>query len=139
RMISLTHVDLDWGAAQMEQRNGRILRYGNMNPEVEIDIFATKGSMDGWKAGFVAAKAEGLVDIQRPEPEDGDSSDVVQEIDGAEFDYETMEAEIGGNPYMSQLMKARRRLKDLEIDQHNEAAERIRRAEALEELRQEAQ
>ncbi|MFF4543628.1 SNF2-related protein [Streptomyces sp. NPDC001406] len=139
RMISLTHVDLDWGAAQMEQRNGRILRYGNMNPEVEIDIFATKGSMDGWKAGFVAAKAEGLVDIQRPEPEDGDTSDVVQEISGGEFDYETMEAEIGGNPYMSQLMKARRRLKDLEIDQHNEAAERIRRAEALDELRQEAQ
>ncbi|MGA5127719.1 SNF2-related protein [Streptomyces pseudogriseolus] len=138
RMISLSHVDLDWGAAQMEQRNGRVLRYGNMNPEVEIDIYATKGSMDGWKAGFVATKAEGLVDIQRPEPEDGDSSDVVQEIDGAEFDYETMEAEIGGNPYMSQLMKARRRLKDLEIDQHNEAAERIRRAEALEALRQEA-
>ena len=55
----------------------------------------------------------------------------LSEIDGAEFDYETMEAEIGGNPYMSQLMKARRRLKDLEIDQHNEAAERIRRAEAL--------
>ncbi|WP_328736551.1 SNF2-related protein [Streptomyces bobili] len=139
RMVSLSHVDLDWGAAQMEQRNGRVLRYGNMNPEVEIDIFATKGSMDGWKAGFVAAKAEGLVDIQRPEPEDGDSSDVVQEIDGAEFDYETMEAEIGGNPYMSQLMKAKRRLKDLEIDQHNEAAERIRRAEALDELSQEAQ
>ncbi|MFF7838784.1 hypothetical protein ACFZC6_08210 [Streptomyces ossamyceticus] len=139
RMISLSHVDLDWGAAQMEQRNGRVLRYGNMNPEVEIDIYATKGSMDGWKAGFVATKAEGLVDIQRPEPEDGDSSDVVQEIDGAEFDYETMEAEIGGNPFMSQLMKARRRLKDLEIDQHNEAAERIRRAEALDALHQESQ
>ncbi|MFG2408762.1 hypothetical protein ACGFR8_31350 [Streptomyces brevispora] len=139
RMISLSHVDLDWGAAQMEQRNGRVLRYGNMNPEVEIDIFATKGSMDGWKAGFVAAKAAGLIDIQRPEPEDGDSSDVVQEIDGAEFDYETMEAEIGGNPYMSQLMKARRALKELEIDQHNEAAERIRRGEALQDLGQEAQ
>ncbi|MFD7505394.1 hypothetical protein [Streptomyces sp. NPDC059850] len=139
RMVSVTHVDLDWGAALMEQRNGRGLRYGNQNLELEIDIFATKGSMDGWKAGFVAAKAEGLVDIQRPEPEDGDSSDVVQEIDGAEFDYETMEAEIGGNPYMSQLMKARRRLKDLEIDQHNEAAERIRRAETLEVLHQESQ
>lgn len=138
RAISLTHVDLDWGAAQMEQRNGRILRYGNQNEEVEIDIFATKGSMDGWKAGFVAAKAEGLVDIQRPEPADGDTSDTVAEITGAEFDYETMEAEIGGNPYMSQLMKVRRALRDLEIDQHNEAAERIRRAEAMETLRNEA-
>ncbi|MEU5425566.1 hypothetical protein AB0H73_08145 [Streptomyces olivoreticuli] len=138
RMVSLTHVDLDWGAAQMEQRNGRILRYGNQNPEVEINIFATKGSMDGWKAGFVAAKAEGLIDIQRPDTTDGDTSDTVTEIDGAEFDYETMEAEIGGNPFMSQLMKARRALRDLEIDQHNEAAERIRRAEALAALRQEA-
>ncbi|NGO67069.1 hypothetical protein [Streptomyces boncukensis] len=136
RMVSLTHVDLDWGAAQMEQRNGRILRYGNQNPEVEIDIFATKGSMDGWKAGFVAAKAEGLIDIQRPETAEGDTSDTVSELDGAEFDYETMEAEIGGNPYMSQLMKARRTLRDLEIDQHNEAAERVRRAETLAELEQ---
>ncbi|AKN68752.1 hypothetical protein QR97_02090 [Streptomyces sp. PBH53] len=137
RMVSLTHVDLDWGAAQMEQRNGRILRYGNQNEEVEIDVFATKGSLDGWKAGFVAAKAEGLVDIQRPHMVDGDTRDTVTELDVDYPDYETMEAEIGGNPYMSQLMKARRRLKDLEIDQHNEAAERVRRAEVLAELQQE--
>lgn len=136
RMVSLTHVDLDWGAAQMEQRNGRILRYGNQNAEVDIDIFATKGSLDGWKAGFVASKAEGLVDIQRPEMADSDTRDTVTELDVDYPDYETMEAEIGGNPYMSQLMKARRSLRDLEIDQHNEAAERVRRGEALTELNQ---
>ncbi|MEV0444639.1 hypothetical protein AB0I84_04460 [Streptomyces spectabilis] len=137
RMVSLTHVDLDWGAAQMEQRNGRILRYGNQNPEVEIDIFATKGSLDGWKAGFVASKAEGLVDIQRPDMADSDTRDTVTELDVDYPDYETMEAEIGGNPYMSQLMKARRLLRDLEIDQHNEAAERVRRQETLADLQQE--
>ncbi|MGI5337671.1 helicase-related protein [Streptomyces sp. CA-181903] len=137
RMISLTHVDLDWGAAQMEQRNGRAIRYGNQNPEVDIDIFATKGSLDGWKAGFVASKAEGLIDIQRPEMADSDTRDTVTELDVDYPDYETMEAEIGGNPHMSQLMKARRRLKDLEIDQHNEAAERVRRQEALADLHQE--
>ncbi|WP_190128477.1 hypothetical protein [Streptomyces mashuensis] len=137
RMVSLTHVDLDWGAAQMEQRNGRAIRYGNQNPVVDIDIFATKGSLDGWKAGFVASKAEGLVDIQRPEMADSDTRDTVTELDVDYPDYETMEAEIGGNPYMSQLMKARRLLRDLEIDQHNEAAERVRRQEALADLKQE--
>ncbi|GHG80284.1 hypothetical protein GCM10018779_61740 [Streptomyces griseocarneus] len=137
RMVSLTHVDLDWGAAQMEQRNGRAIRYGNQNPVVDIDIFATKGSLDGWKAGFVASKAEGLVDIQRPEMADSDTRDTVTELDVDYPDYETMEAEIGGNPYMSQLMKARRTLRDLEIDQHNEAAERVRRQEALADLKQE--
>ncbi|WP_370418997.1 hypothetical protein AB8O64_11110 [Streptomyces sp. QH1-20] len=137
RMVSLTHVDLDWGAAQMEQRNGRVLRYGNQNDEVEIDVFATKGSLDGWKAGFVASKAEGLIDIQRPEMADSDTRDTVTELDVDYPDYETMEAEIGGNPYMSQLMKARRALRDLEIDQHNEAAERVRRQETLADLKQE--
>ncbi|MGW1275502.1 hypothetical protein ACWD4V_00900 [Streptomyces tsukubensis] len=137
RMISLTHVDLDWGAAQMEQRTGRILRYGNQNPEVEVDIVATKGSLDAWKAGFVASKAEGLIDIQRPEMDDSDTRDTVTELDAEYPDYETMEAEIGGNPHMSALMKARRRLRDLEIDQHNEAAERVRRTDALAALEQE--
>ncbi|MFG2141846.1 hypothetical protein [Streptomyces sp. NPDC048650] len=137
RMVSLTHVDLDWGAAQMEQRNGRGLRYGNQNAEIEIDVFATKGSLDGWKAGFVASKAEGLIDIQRPEQADSDTRDTVTELDVDYPDYETMEAEIGGNPYMSQLMKARRALRDLEIDQHNEAAERVRRQETLTDLKQE--
>ncbi|MFP3991009.1 hypothetical protein U9R90_26785 [Streptomyces sp. E11-3] len=137
RMVSLTHVDLDWGAAQMEQRNGRGLRYGNQNAELEIDIFATKASLDGWKAGFVAAKAEGLVDIQRPDMADSDTRDTVTELDVDYPDYETMEAEIGGNPFMSQLMKARRTLRDLEIDQHNEAAERVRRNETLADLQQE--
>ena len=33
RVISVTHLDLDWGAAAMEQRNGRGLRTGNQNPE----------------------------------------------------------------------------------------------------------
>ncbi|WP_435244712.1 hypothetical protein [Streptomyces sioyaensis] len=139
RMVSVTHVDLDWGAADMEQRNGRGLRYGNQNAEVEIDIFATKGSLDGWKAGFVATKAEGLIDIQRPETADGDTSDTVIDIDLDYPDYETMEAEIGGNPYMSQLVKVRRKLRDLETDQHNEAAERIRRADAITALTQEAE
>ncbi|NEW73748.1 hypothetical protein [Streptomyces rhizosphaericus] len=137
RMVSLTHVDLEWGAAQMEQRNGRGPRYGNQNAEVEIDIFATKGSLDAWKAGFVASKAEGLIDIQRPEMADSDTRDTVTELDVDYPDYETMEAEIGGNPYMSQLMKARRMLRDLEIDQHNEAAERVRRQETLADLQQE--
>ncbi|MFJ9416723.1 hypothetical protein ACIRPT_21375 [Streptomyces sp. NPDC101227] len=139
RMVSVTHVDLDWGAADMEQRNGRGLRYGNQNAEVEIDIFATKGSLDGWKAGFVATKAEGLIDIQRPETADGDTSDTVIDIDLDYPDYETMEAEIGGNPYMSQLVKVRRQLRDLETDQHNEAAERIRRADAIAALTQESE
>lgn len=138
RALSVTHVDISFNAADMEQKNGRVYRYGNQNSEIEIDILATRGTMDAWKFGFVAAKQIGLLDIQRPYMPEGDNSDIVAEIDGGQFDYETMEAEIGGNPHIADLMKTRRALKDLEIDQHNQAAERIRRTELLAELRQEA-
>ncbi|MER6757618.1 helicase-related protein [Micromonospora echinofusca] len=137
RALALAHIDLDWTPAGIEQRNGRIVRYGNQNTEVEIGIFALRGSMDSWQAGLLASKAEGLRDIQRPEVGD-DTGDSVQEIGDTDWDYATMQAEIGGNPYMGQLMKARMHLAGLEADRRNQAADRLRQTELLAEKRAEA-
>ena len=131
RAVALAHIDLDWTPAGIEQRNGRILRWGNQNREVEIAIFATRGSMDSWQAGLLASKAEGLRDIQRL-PEIADDSDTVEEIGAVEWDYATMQAEIGGNPYLGELMKARLHLAGLESDRRNHAADRLWQAELLE-------
>ena len=130
RALALAHIDLDWTPAAMEQRDGRIVRWGNQNPEVEVAIFALRGSMDSWQAGLLASKAEGLRDIQRPDPGD-DTSDTVLEVDDNEWDYATMAAEIGGNPYMGQLLQARVDLASLEADRRNHAADRLRQAELL--------
>jgi N12 class adenine-specific DNA methylase len=137
RALGLAHIDLDWTPAAMEQRDGRIVRWGNQNPEVEIVIFALRGSMDSWQAGLLASKAEGLHDIQRPDPGD-DTSDTVLEVDDTEWDYATMAAEIGGNPYMGQLLQARADLAGLEADRRNHAADRLRQAELLAAKQEEA-
>lgn len=129
RAVALAHIDLDWTPAGIEQRDGRIVRWGNQNDEVDIAIFALRGSMDSWQAGLLASKAEGLRDVQRPEI--GDDSDTVYEIDDVEWDYATMQAEIGGNPYMAKLMTARGHLAGLESDRRNDAAARLDQTELL--------
>ncbi|POX58841.1 hypothetical protein C3492_35505 [Streptomyces sp. Ru62] len=131
RAYALMHLDQDWTPASMIQRNGRVIRPGNQHEEVNIYFLATKGSMDAWQVGLLTSKAEGLRDIQRPPGEGDDDNDTVEEIGASDWDYATMAAEIGGNPYMRQFMEAQVRLKGLEADRRNAAADRVRQAELL--------
>ncbi|WP_267770220.1 hypothetical protein [Streptomyces albidoflavus] len=131
RAYALMHLDQDWTPASMIQRNGRVLRPGNQHEEVDIYFLATKGSMDAWQVGLLTSKAEGLRDIQRPPGEGDDDGDTVEEIGASDWDYATMAAEIGGNPYMRQFMEAKIHLQGLEADRRNAAADRVRQMELL--------
>ena len=42
----LHHVDAPWKPSEIEQREGRIIRQGNQNEEVEIYCYATTGTLD---------------------------------------------------------------------------------------------
>lgn len=60
RLVAMHHLDCPWRPSDIEQREGRILRQGNQNPEVAITAYATEASFSvcGWqtlerKAGFV--------------------------------------------------------------------------------------
>lgn len=66
RLYALHHLDVPWLPSQVEQREGRIVRQGNGNPEVEVLAYATLGSMDAtmWqanerKARFIEAALSG--------------------------------------------------------------------------------
>ncbi|MEU5483469.1 hypothetical protein AB0H11_39045, partial [Streptomyces mirabilis] len=131
RAYALMHLDQDWTPAMMMQRNARALRPGNQHEEVDIYFLATKGSMDAWQVGLLTSKAEGLRDIQRPPGVGDDDGDTVEEIGASDWDYATMAAEIGGNPYMRQFMEAKIHLQGLEADRRNAAADRVRQMELL--------
>ncbi|MFV8133186.1 hypothetical protein [Streptomyces syringium] len=131
RAYALMHLDQDWTPAMMMQRNARALRPGNQHEEVGIYFLATKGSMDAWQVGLLTSKAEGLRDIQRPPGVGDDDGDTVEEIGASDWDYATMAAEIGGNPYMRQFMEAKLHLQGLEADRRNAAADRVRQMELL--------
>jgi Fe-S oxidoreductase len=52
RLVALHHLDAPWKSAEVEQREGRILRQGNENQEVAIYRYVTEGSFDAymWRA-----------------------------------------------------------------------------------------
>ncbi|WP_223814436.1 PLxRFG domain-containing protein [Roseicitreum antarcticum] len=62
RIAAIHNLDPLWYPSDDEQRNGRGIRQGNMNPEIEINDYSTKGTYDatmwqmmGRKAAFIEA------------------------------------------------------------------------------------
>ena len=66
RLIAEHHMDVPWRPADLEQREGRLIRQGNQNEEVEILNYVTEGTTDTvmWskvetKAGYIAQMKRG--------------------------------------------------------------------------------
>lgn len=45
KLVALHHLDCPWRPSDLEQRNGRIVRQGNENPEVQLYQYVTKGTL----------------------------------------------------------------------------------------------
>lgn len=82
RLIAMHHLDAPWKPAEVEQRDGRIVRQGNKNPNVDIYRYVTERSFDAFmwqqlerKAAFlnqVVSGAKGsrwAEDIDNPLPD----------------------------------------------------------------------
>jgi len=72
--VALHHVDVPWRPADLEQREGRILRQGNQNPRVEILNYVTEETWDTvmWqtverKARFIGQIKTGDLDARTAE------------------------------------------------------------------------
>lgn len=94
RLIALHHLDAPWRPADVEQREGRILRQGNRNPEVRILRYVTEGSFDAYmwqtletKAKFIAQVMTGESNLRR-----------IEDVDGAALTYAEVKAIASGNP-----------------------------------------
>ncbi len=94
RLIALHHLDAPWRPADIEQREGRILRQGNENEFVSIYRYVTEGSFDAYmwqtlesKARFIAQVMNGDATIRRAE-----------DVDAAALTYAEVKAIASGNP-----------------------------------------
>lgn len=94
RLVALHHLDAPWRPADVEQREGRILRQGNQNPEVQIYRYVTEESFDAYmwqtletKARFIAQVMTGETELRR-----------IEDIDGAALTYAEVKAIASGNP-----------------------------------------
>jgi hypothetical protein len=94
RLIALHHLDAPWRPADVEQREGRILRQGNKNAVVQVYRYVTEGSFDAYmwqtletKAKFIAQVMSGDMTIRR-----------LEDLDSAALTYAEVKAIASGNP-----------------------------------------
>ena len=57
KLVALHHLDCLWRPSDIEQREGKILRQGNQNEEVEIYRYVTEGSFDAYSYQLIQSKA----------------------------------------------------------------------------------
>jgi len=66
RALAMHHLDCPWLPADLEQREGRILRQGNLNPDVEVLRYVTERSFDVFMWGTVERKAAFIAQVAQP-------------------------------------------------------------------------
>lgn len=62
-LYALHHIDVPWKPSDFEQREGRILRQGNKNSEVEIFNYVTEGTLDGYLYQIIVDKARFIAQL----------------------------------------------------------------------------
>jgi N12 class adenine-specific DNA methylase len=119
RLVALHHLDAPWKPAEVEQREGRILRQGNENAEVSVCRYVTEGSFDAYmwqaletKARFISQVMSGDNGLRRAE-----------DIGGQELSYAEVKAIASGNPAVLTLSEADAELQRLNVLKKNHADE----------------
>lgn len=84
RMVAIHHVDVPWRPADIEQRNGRGKRRGNMNKVIYIYRYITKGSFDARAWQTVEEKQKYISMLMRGH------KDIGRSLDGDIFDEATL-------------------------------------------------
>jgi len=94
RLVGLHHLDAPWRPCDVEQRDGRILRQGNENEEVEIFRYVTEGSFDSYLWQTLETKARFIVQVMK-----GDKGiRSIEDVDLATLSFAEVKALASGNP-----------------------------------------
>ena len=119
RLVALHHLDAPWKPAEVEQREGRILRQGNENEEVAIYRYVTEGSFDAYMWQALETKARFINQIMTGE----NGVRRAEDIGGQELSYAEVKAIASGNPAVLTLAEADAELQRLTILKRNHADE----------------
>lgn len=100
KLIALHHLDVPWRPADIEQREGRILRQGNENKRVQIFRYATEGSFDAYSWQLIENKQRYISQIMtRKSP-----TRSCEDLDEATLSYAEVKALCAGNPLIKEKM-----------------------------------
>ena len=115
RLVALHHLDAPWKPAEVEQRDGRILRQGNENEEVAIYRYVTEGSFDAYMWQALETKARFIGQVITGD----NAARRAEDIGGQELSYAEVKAIASGNPAVLTLAEADAELQRLTLLKKN--------------------
>ncbi|WP_368040550.1 hypothetical protein [Roseicella sp. DB1501] len=122
RLVAKHDIDAPWKPAEIEQRDGRILRQGNSWDEVEIYRYVTEGSFDAYmwqtletKARFISQIMKGDLGVRRAD-----------DIGGAELSFAEVKALASGNPAVLTLAEIEADIQRLALLKRSHADDQYR-------------
>ena len=105
RLVAVHHLDVGWRPADMTQRNGRIIRQGNRNKQVQIFQYVTEGTFDAYLYQTLENKQKFISQIMTSKSPVRSCDDVDEQA----LSYAEIKALCAGNPQIREKM-------DLDVD-----------------------
>lgn len=100
KLIALHHLDCPWRPSDLQQREGRIIRQGNENKEVDIFTYVTENTFDSYLYQLVESKQKFIGQIMTSKSPVRSAED----IDEQALSYAEIKALCTGNPYIKEKM-----------------------------------
>jgi N12 class adenine-specific DNA methylase len=110
RLAALHHLDAPWRPRDIEQREGRILRQGNTNQEVEIHRYVTEGSFDAYMWQTLETKARFIQQVMSGQT----SVRTADDLEGGALTYAEIKAIASGNPAVMEKVKVDTEIRKLD-------------------------
>ena len=100
RLVAVHHLDVGWKPSDMTQRNGRIIRQGNMNKEVKVFNYVTEGTFDSYLFQTLENKQRFISQIMTSKSPVRSCEDVDEQA----LSYAEIKALCAGNPLIKEKM-----------------------------------
>lgn len=110
RLYALHHLDTPWRPSDVEQREGRILRQGNIHKEIHLCQYITEGSFDGYMWQTLESKSRFISQIMAGEV----TARTAEDVDQLVMTAAQIKAIASGNPLILEKVAAEVELTRLE-------------------------
>lgn len=111
KLFAVHHLDVPWRPSDMVQREGRMVRQGNLNDYVEIYRYVTDGSFDAYSWQLLESKQRFICQILAGNCDRRDGED----IDSVVLDYAEIKALAIGDPRIKERVETSNELERLKM------------------------
>lgn len=110
KLVALHHLDCPWRPRDIEQREGRIIRQGNENKDVNIYNYVAEGTYDANLWDLVRSKADTITQIMRGDASTRDADTEVVDSDN----FEQLAELANADPDQKRYLQVGKELRELE-------------------------